>query len=235
MLNRLSSRRGCGTAGQIPECVDRPTRGQGREELGMPNLTGPRIRWTAGGLPPDVDVESEGRTRWPSSAAPEALRARPATVTPDAATESSGARFNNRVEVVAVTVRHKDRIMTRDLLLMLTGRRDERCGRLQWPSDKSSLGQHLNKLFTMHARRDLLVVMPMAAALAIPPAPADRCRDVAFPPEASVWAFFFGGVVLNLSWVWVEQGTAAVPMRPTPEFRSRTPRHGFWVRPINHG
>jgi cytochrome c oxidase subunit 1 len=92
-----------------------------------------------------------------------------------------------------------------------------------------------NQMFTMHATTMVfLVIMPMAAAFGNYLVPLQiGARDVAFPRlnAFGFWAFFFGGVVLNLSWFmggapdggWFAYApNTGVPFSPT---------HGmdFWV------
>jgi cytochrome c oxidase subunit I len=92
-----------------------------------------------------------------------------------------------------------------------------------------------NQMFTMHATTMVfLVIMPMAAAFGNYLVPLQiGARDVAFPRinAFGFWAFFFGGVFLNLSWFmggapdggWFAYApNTGVPFSPT---------HGldFWV------
>jgi cytochrome c oxidase subunit 1 len=106
---------------------------------------------------------------------------------------------------------------------------------LAQPNGKLLSANTYNQMFTMHATTMVfLVIMPMAAAFGNYLVPLQiGARDVAFPRLNSFgfWAFFFGGVFLNLSWFmggapdggWFAYApNTGVPFSPT---------HGldFWV------
>ena len=106
---------------------------------------------------------------------------------------------------------------------------------LAQPDGKLLSADTYNQMFTMHATTMVfLVIMPMAAAFGNYLVPLQiGARDVAFPRLNSFgfWAFFFGGVFLNLSWFmggapdggWFAYApNTGVPFSPT---------HGmdFWV------
>ena len=171
---------------------------------------------------------------------PLALRG-PATVTPDAAY----GVFRRPVATTGwkswlFTIDHKKiGIMygAAALFFFVVGGIEALLIRLQLaqPDGKLLSADTYNQMFTMHATTMVfLVVMPMAAAFGNYLVPLQiGARDVAFPRLNSFgfWAFFFGGVFLNLSWFmggapdggWFAYApNTGVPFSPT---------HGmdFWV------
>ena len=171
---------------------------------------------------------------------PLALRG-PATVTPDAAY----GVFRRPVATTGwkswlFTIDHKKiGIMygVAALFFFVVGGIEALLIRLQLaqPDGKLLSADTYNQMFTMHATTMVfLVVMPMAAAFGNYLVPLQiGARDVAFPRlnAFGFWAFFFGGVFLNLSWFmggapdggWFAYApNTGVPFSPT---------HGmdFWV------
>ena len=171
---------------------------------------------------------------------PLALRG-PATVTPDAAY----GVFRRPVATTGwkswlFTIDHKKiGIMygVTALFFFVVGGIEALLIRLQLaqPDGKLLSADTYNQMFTMHATTMVfLVVMPMAAAFGNYLVPLQiGARDVAFPRlnAFGFWAFFFGGVFLNLSWFmggapdggWFAYApNTGVPFSPT---------HGmdFWV------